>query len=77
MRLKTKNLQERPPLAPNNQVLHLTRADVRKALLKVNPWRAAGPDNVPDWILRECTDQVAGALIDIFNTFLSTAVGSY
>ncbi|CAI5660864.1 unnamed protein product [Oreochromis niloticus] len=61
-----------PP--PNDQVLCLTTAEVRKTLRRVNPRKAAGPDNIPGRVLRECAEQLADVLTDIFNISLSSAV---
>ncbi|KAF4078259.1 hypothetical protein AMELA_G00197320 [Ameiurus melas] len=61
-----------PP--PNDQVLCLTTADVRKTLCRVNPRKAAGPDNIPGRVLRGCADQLANVLTDIFNISLSSAI---
>ncbi|KAK1794767.1 hypothetical protein P4O66_009973, partial [Electrophorus voltai] len=58
----------------NDQVLCLTAADVRHTLRGVNPRKAAGPDNIPGRVLRECADQLADVLTDIFNISLSCAV---
>ncbi|KAK1784346.1 hypothetical protein P4O66_003511 [Electrophorus voltai] len=55
----------------NDQVLCLTAADVRRG---VNPWKAAGPDNILGHVLRECADQLADVLTDIFNISLSCTV---
>ncbi|XP_063344797.1 interferon-induced very large GTPase 1-like [Pelmatolapia mariae] len=40
----------------------------------VNPRKAAGPDNIPGRVLRECAEQLADVLTDIFNISLSSAV---
>ncbi|KAK3553565.1 hypothetical protein QTP70_004562 [Hemibagrus guttatus] len=61
-----------PP--PEDQVLCLTTADVRKTLSGVNPQRSAGPDNIPGRVLRECAEQLADVSTDIFNISLSSAV---
>ncbi|KAK3506659.1 hypothetical protein QTP70_012929 [Hemibagrus guttatus] len=61
-----------PP--PEDQVLCLTMADVRKTLCRVNSWKAAGPDNIPGRVLRECAEQLADVFTDIFNIFLSSAI---
>ncbi|KAK1795573.1 hypothetical protein P4O66_001069 [Electrophorus voltai] len=58
----------------NDQVLCLTAADVRRTLRGVNPRKAAGPDNIPGRVPRECADQLADVLTDIFNISLSCAV---
>ncbi|KAL0153065.1 hypothetical protein M9458_051664 [Cirrhinus mrigala] len=62
------------PTPPNNQVLCLSPADVRKTLSRVNPRKAAGPDNIPGRVLRDCAAQLTDVLTDIFNTSLSQAV---
>ncbi|KAK3508958.1 hypothetical protein QTP70_015369, partial [Hemibagrus guttatus] len=61
-----------PP--PEDKVLCLTTADVRKSLCRVNPRKAAGPDKIPGRVLRECAEQLADVCIDIFNISLSSAV---
>ncbi len=60
--------------SPNNQVLCLSPADVRKTLSRINPRKAAGPDNIPGRVLRDCAAQLTDVLTDIFNTSLSQAV---
>ncbi|KAL0201054.1 hypothetical protein M9458_004241 [Cirrhinus mrigala] len=46
------------PTPPNNQALCLSPADVRKTLSRVNPRKAAGPDNIPGRVLRDCAAQL-------------------
>ncbi|KAK1806262.1 hypothetical protein P4O66_000144 [Electrophorus voltai] len=58
----------------NDQVLCLTAADVRHTLRGVNPRKAAGPDNIPGRVLRECAVQLADVLTDTFNISLSCTV---
>ncbi|KAK1796491.1 hypothetical protein P4O66_009531, partial [Electrophorus voltai] len=58
----------------NDQVLCLTVADVRRTLREGNPWKAAGPDNIPGRVLRECADQLTDVLRDIFKISLSCTV---
>ncbi|KAK1787377.1 hypothetical protein P4O66_002869 [Electrophorus voltai] len=58
----------------NDQVLCLTVAEVMRTLRGVNPRKAAGPDNIPGRVLRECADQLADVLTDIFNISLSCIV---
>ncbi|KAI4879702.1 hypothetical protein NFI96_007538, partial [Prochilodus magdalenae] len=60
-----------PP--PDDQVLCLTEADVRKTLRRVNPRKAAGPDNIPGRVLKECADQLTDVFTDIFGISLSSA----
>ncbi|KAI4901822.1 hypothetical protein NFI96_010215 [Prochilodus magdalenae] len=47
--------------------------DVRKTLRRVNPRKAAGPDNFSARVLRECADQLTDVFTDIFNISLSSA----
>ncbi|KAK3513974.1 hypothetical protein QTP70_000320 [Hemibagrus guttatus] len=63
-----------PP--PNNQVLCLSTADMRRTLCRVNPRKFAGPDNIPGRVVRECAEQLVHSPIftDIFNISLSSAV---
>ncbi|XP_039614605.1 uncharacterized protein LOC120532567 [Polypterus senegalus] len=58
---------------PNNQVLLLTTANMRKPLCKVNPQKTAGPDNISGRVLRECEHHLVDVLTDIFNISLSHA----
>ncbi|KAK3508999.1 hypothetical protein QTP70_015950 [Hemibagrus guttatus] len=57
-----------------DQVLGLTMVDMRKTLRRVNPRKAAGPDNIPGRVPRECKEQLADVITDIFNISLSSAV---
>ncbi|KAK3574279.1 hypothetical protein QTP86_004378 [Hemibagrus guttatus] len=57
-----------------DQMLCLATADVRKTLCRINPQKAAGPDNIPGRVLRECTEQLSDVFTDIFNISLSSAV---
>nr|XP_055074620.1 uncharacterized protein LOC129454148 [Misgurnus anguillicaudatus] len=59
---------------PEEQALHLDPADVRRTLSRVNPRKAAGPDNIPGRVLRDCADQLTGVFTDIYNISLSQAV---
>ncbi|KAK3528516.1 hypothetical protein QTP70_001720 [Hemibagrus guttatus] len=61
-----------PP--PNNQVLCLSMADLRRTLCSVNPRKSAGPDNIPGRVLRECAEQLADVFTNIFNISLSSAI---
>ncbi len=40
------------PTPPNDQALCLSAADVRKTLSRINPRKAAGPDNIPGRVLK-------------------------
>ncbi|KAF0037932.1 hypothetical protein F2P81_010806 [Scophthalmus maximus] len=58
-------------LPPGELPLSVTTADVRRSLLKVNPCKAAGPNNIPGRVLRDCAHQLSDVLKDISNTLLS------
>ncbi|XP_024908561.1 uncharacterized protein LOC112486372 isoform X2 [Cynoglossus semilaevis] len=60
-----------PP--PGEELLSVTTAEVRRTLQRINPRKAAGPDNIPGRLLRDCTHQLTEALTDIFNTSLQQA----
>ncbi|KAK3506981.1 hypothetical protein QTP70_033858 [Hemibagrus guttatus] len=42
--------------------------------VRVNPRKAAGPDNIPGRVLRERVEQLADVFTDIFNISLSSAI---
>ncbi|KAK1805713.1 hypothetical protein P4O66_001979 [Electrophorus voltai] len=42
--------------------------------LEIEGQKAAGPDNIPGRVLRECADQLADVLTDIFNISLSCTI---
>ena len=62
------------PIPPNDHVLCLSPAYVRKTLSRINPCKAAGPDDVPGHVLKNCAEQLTDVLTDILNTSLSQAV---
>lgn len=43
-------------------------------LRRINPWKAAGPNNIAGCVLKECADQLAYVFTYIFNTSLSQVV---
>ncbi len=51
------------PTPPNDQALCLSPADVRKTLSRINPRKAAGPDNIPGRVLKDCAEQLTDVLI--------------
>ncbi|KAK3546812.1 hypothetical protein QTP86_002919 [Hemibagrus guttatus] len=61
-----------PP--PNDQVLCLNTADVKRTLCRVNPRKSAGPDNIPGRVLRKSAEQLVDVFTDIFNISLSSAI---
>jgi len=61
-------------LTPEEKTLRLDPDDLRRTLSRVDPRKAADPDNIPGRVLRDCADHSAGDLRDIYNIFLSHAV---
>lgn len=56
---------------PEEHTLCLASTDVRRIPSRGNPQKAAGPDNTPGRVLKDCADCV---LTDIFNISRSQAV---
>ncbi|KAK3564962.1 hypothetical protein QTP86_031921, partial [Hemibagrus guttatus] len=54
--------------------LALSSAEVRMALRKTNPRKAAGPDNIPGWALMVCSLELADMFMDIYNLSLAQAL---
>ncbi len=54
-----------------NQPPTVSSAVVHKALRKINPRKAAGPDNIPGRALRACATELADVIASIFNLSLS------
>lgn len=52
----------------------LSTSDVFSTLSRVNAGEAAGPEGIPDWVFRACTEQLTQVFMDIFNLSLSQAV---
>ncbi|KAI4887222.1 hypothetical protein NFI96_028270 [Prochilodus magdalenae] len=50
-----------------NSSLTVTSVEVCKALKRINPRKAAGPDNIPGRALKVCSSELAGVFVDIFN----------
>ena len=50
--------------------LAISVSDVQEKLLKVNIKKATRPDNIPNWILRDCASLLAGPVCAIFNSSL-------
>ena len=52
-------------LFPEDCVMSLSAADVKKNFKQVNIHKAAVPDGLPGRVLRECADQLASVFTDI------------
>ncbi|KAF7643375.1 hypothetical protein LDENG_00240400 [Lucifuga dentata] len=61
-------------LPPGELPFSVSAVDVRGPLRRINPRKAAGPDNIPGWVLRDCAQELTGVLTDIFNISFSQAV---
>ena len=51
-----------PPLPD----LTIYKEGVLKLLQNLNPNKAQGPDNIPQWILQSCAEEIAPVLQDLF-----------
>ncbi|KAK3550137.1 hypothetical protein QTP86_021072 [Hemibagrus guttatus] len=56
-----------PPFSPPT----VSSAVVHRAMSKINPYKAAGPDNIPGRALRACATELAHVLTSIVNLSLS------
>ncbi|KAI3376832.1 hypothetical protein L3Q82_000411 [Scortum barcoo] len=61
------------PPPPGEEPLRVTAAEVRRTLQRINPRKAAGPDNISGRVLKGCAYQLTEVLTDIFNTSLQQA----
>ncbi|KAM9313509.1 uncharacterized protein KZ484_025085 [Pholidichthys leucotaenia] len=52
----------------------INTADTQRTLTRVNPRKAAGPDNIPGHVLRDCASELVDVLTDIYNISLSQAI---
>ena len=57
--------------APKDCGLSFSVADMSKTFKRVNPRKAAAPDEIPSRVLKACTDQLAGVFMDNFNLSIS------
>ncbi|KAK3522749.1 hypothetical protein QTP86_032027, partial [Hemibagrus guttatus] len=69
--------QQHKTLASENILdtpLTMSSAEVHMALRKTNPWKAAGPDNIPGRALMVCLLELANVFTDIYNLSLTQAL---
>lgn len=59
-------------LTPTSEALQLT-ADSVKVFSNINPWKAAGPDNILGCVLKGCVEQLKDSFMDTFNISFSQA----
>ena len=55
------------PLEELPEFLNITESRVEKALVKLNLGKVSGPDNIPNWFLKEYLNTVALPLMHILN----------
>ncbi|KAF7643484.1 hypothetical protein LDENG_00238540 [Lucifuga dentata] len=55
--------------------LEISRLEVWKALKRINPRKAPGPDSIPGQFLKACADALADVITHIFNLFLAQRHG--
>lgn len=65
---------EKNPSAPHDQILRLSADMVKRTLARINPRKAAGPDNIPGRVLKDCAEELKDVLSDVFNTSLEQAI---
>ena len=56
-----------PLLEEWSELLTVTEARIYMAAAKLNPAKASGPDNVPNWFLKKCSDFVVHPITQILN----------
>ena len=56
------------PNLPNEFVISVS--DVERRLSNINIWKAPGPDQLPNWVLRDMAELLAGPVCAIFNASL-------
>lgn len=64
--------QKTPPPS-HDQPLCLSAASVKRTLSAINTRKAAGPDNIPGRVLKDCAEELKDVFTDIFNTSLRQA----
>ncbi|XP_078357466.1 uncharacterized protein LOC144642376 [Oculina patagonica] len=55
-------------VSEDNEPLTVTESTVARRLREVSTSRAGGPDNLPNWVLKEYSDILASPIADILNT---------
>ena len=65
------NFTIRPMFSPDELPVSVSAKQVTGALRQIYSRKAAGPDNIPGQVLKECTQELTSVLTDIFNLSLS------
>ena len=55
------------PLEESPDIPHITESRVAKVLAKLSPSKASGPDQIPNWLLKEYSDFVAFPVTEILS----------
>jgi len=58
-------------IARDEHTLSVTEHDMRRALMRLNTRKAAGPDGICGGLLKTCANQLAPVLTTIFNLYLA------
>lgn len=66
------NCGDRTTTANYINVSHFTECDVLRALRKLKPKSSIGPDNIPPYVLKACSDVLLAPLCHMFNLVLSS-----
>ncbi len=66
LKCRTTHLHKNCPHLPMTRHSVLSPADVRQTLSRINPRKAASPDNIPGRVLKDCAEQLTDVLTDIF-----------
>ena len=55
------------PTAPLPDKYHVSVQEVVKKLMGINIRKAAGPDSIPNWMLRDFAGYLSGPIVAVFN----------
>ena len=56
-----------PEPISNSQEFFITKDDVEKRLMSTKLKKSIGPDQIPNWVLRDCAPLISGPVTSIFN----------
>ena len=55
----------------DDRPIFVTKLSVARKLREIKTSRACGPDDLPNWVLKEFADILAAPTADVFNTSFS------
>ena len=70
------SLESIPPFEEESEVLTMSEAAVSSALKKLNFLKASGPDGMPNWLLREYVELIAGPVTSVIDSSFAEQRGS-